>query len=90
MKKPLCSNSRLVKDDLSNDFPNLPLEELLTQRERDVIQCISHDQNVKMIANTLSISVFTVQDHIKHIKCKMDMHTPGGIVAKAFREGLIE
>jgi DNA-binding NarL/FixJ family response regulator len=90
MNNPLYPHSHLVRDNLSNELLNLPLEEALTLREREIIQLMSHDQNVKMIASTLSISAFTVQDHIKNIKNKMDMHTSGGIIAKAFREGLIE
>ena len=64
-------------------------ETSLTSREREVIEGLSKDQTVKMIAEVLRISPFTVQDHIKNIKQKLDVHTPGGIVAQAFREGLI-
>lgn len=59
-------------------------------REREIIQGISQDKSAKMIAEDLQLSVFTVQDHIKNIKQKMDVHTPGGIVASAFRIGLID
>ena len=59
-------------------------------REREIIQGLSDDLSVKMIARTLCISAFTVQDHIKNIKQKMQVHTPGGIVAYAFRVGLIQ
>ncbi|MBK6997599.1 MAG: helix-turn-helix transcriptional regulator [Lewinellaceae bacterium] len=90
MSNPPCPPSPFVRTNLSDDLPNLSSEKSLTLREREIIQWMSHDQNVKKIARSLNISAFTVQDHIKNIKCKMDMHTPGGIVAKAIREGLIE
>lgn len=67
-----------------------PTNSDFTLREREIIQGISADMNAKMIALSLDISVFTVQDHIKNIKRKMAVHTSGGIVAHAFRLGLIE
>ncbi|MBC7777239.1 MAG: response regulator transcription factor [Phycisphaerae bacterium] len=72
-----------------DENPKLHSERILSPRECEIIQGLSNDQNVKMIASKLHISPFTVQDHIKHIKCKMQVHTPGGIVAQALREGWI-
>jgi DNA-binding NarL/FixJ family response regulator len=43
-----------------------------------------------MIAGHLNLSVYTVQEHIKNIKSKMDVHTSGGIVAQAFRDQIID
>lgn len=71
--------------DNTNPLPGIDL----SLRELDIIRCMSLDQNVKMIASALELSVFTIQDHIKHIKTKMGVHTSGGMVAKAFRSGLI-
>jgi DNA-binding NarL/FixJ family response regulator len=77
-------------DKSHGEIPSLQSEKCLSPRECEIIQGLSNDQNVKMIASQLQISPFTVQDHIKHIKSKMQVHTPGGIVAQAFREGWIE
>ena len=85
-----CPPPEFIHVDLPNNLAHLPSEKSLTLREREIIQRMSQDQNVKKIASSLNISAFTVQDHIKNIKSKMDRHTPGGIVAKAFREGLID
>ncbi len=90
MSNTLYPDSSFLKANLPKDLPDSSSEKSLTLREREIIQWMSHDHNVKNIARSLNISAFTVQDHIKNIKYKMDMHTPGGIVAKAFREGLIE
>jgi DNA-binding NarL/FixJ family response regulator len=80
----------LAGDERAGGTSNLSSERNFSPREREVIQGLSNDQNVKMIASELHISTYTVQDHIKNIKAKMDVHTPGGIVAQAFREGLID
>jgi len=61
-----------------------------SMREIEIITALSYDCNVKMIAQDLNLSAFTVQDHIKNIKQKMDVHTSGGVVAQALRSGLIE
>lgn len=89
MSSPLYP-SQFVVANISKELPNTSSEKNLTIREREMIQRMSYDQNVKKIATSLNISAFTVQDHIKNIKYKMEMHTPGGIVAKALREGLIQ
>jgi DNA-binding NarL/FixJ family response regulator len=61
-----------------------------TSRELEIIMGLSHDLNAKMIAGHLNLSVYTVQEHIKNIKSKMDVHTSGGIVAQAFRDQIID
>lgn len=90
MSKSLCPNTSSLKPNLPNDLSDLYAEKNLTLREREIIHWMSLDHNVKKIARSLNISAFTVQDHIKNIKYKLDLHTQGGIVAKALREGLIQ
>lgn len=78
----------------SEDIPNHGIEHSpqlsFTLRERQIIGGLSNDLTVKLIADNLQISAFTVQEHIKNIKVKMAVHTPGGIVAQAFRIGLVQ
>lgn len=83
-------HAQLARANPPNGSPKPSSETSLTPREREVVQWMSCDQNVKNIALLLNISAFTVQGHIKNIKHKMDVRTSGGIVAKAIREGLIE
>lgn len=61
----------------------------LTQREQEIVEQLSRDASVKMIANELNISEYTVNDHIKNIKRKTKVHTAAGIVGEAFRQGLL-
>lgn len=61
----------------------------ITAREKSILNALSHDLSVKMVACTLKISEHTVQDHIKNIKRKWAMHTCAGVIAFAFREGIL-
>lgn len=61
----------------------------LSEKEKAVLEALSDDLSVKMIAHRLSLSEFTVQDHIKKIKTKLGAHTASGIVAHAIRSGMI-
>ncbi len=61
----------------------------LTPREKQVVDHLSRDASVKMIASSLKISEYTVNDHIKNIKDKFDVHTAAGIVGNSMRRGLI-
>lgn len=89
------TNSPLRRVGLFDDhLPNLLAPALPSQsftlRERDIIQGLCNDLTAKMIADALGISVFTVQVHIKKIKRKLKVHTSGGIVARAFRSGIVQ
>ena len=48
---------------------------LLTDRQYDVLLLISQGRNAEYVASTLSISVSTVQTHIRHIYQKTGVHT---------------
>ncbi len=61
----------------------------LSEKEKAVLEALSNDLSVKMIATQLSLSEFTIQDHIKKIKVKLGAHTASGIVAHAIRSGMI-
>lgn len=48
---------------------------MLTDRQYDVLLLISQGRNAEYVASTLSISVSTVQTHIRHIYQKTGVHT---------------
>ncbi len=62
----------------------------ITKRELQVITELCHDCSAKMIAERLELSEFTVNDHIKNAKRKLSVHTVNGLIAKCFREKIIE
>jgi two-component system response regulator NreC len=67
----------------------LPLD-LLTPREREVVQLIAEGKTTKGIAEVLGISVKTVESHRANIMEKLDIHDIAGLVRYAIRRGLIQ
>jgi DNA-binding NarL/FixJ family response regulator len=63
--------------------------DLLTSREREVLQMIAEGKTNKEIANILELSVYTVEAHRGKIMEKLNLHSTGDIVRFALRNGLI-
>ena len=63
--------------------------ELLTEREREILQLIAEGQTSREIAELLNVSVSTVDTHRGHIMEKLDLHNPYEVVLYAVRKGLI-
>ena len=63
--------------------------ELLTEREREILQLIAEGKTSREIADLLNISVSTVDTHRGHIMEKLDLHNPYEVVLYAVRKGLI-
>lgn len=64
--------------------------DLLTSREREVLQMIAEGKTNKDIANTLKLSVYTVEAHRGRIMEKLNLHSTGELVRFAIRNGLID
>lgn len=64
-------------------------DDKLTEREIEVLSCLSDGQSYQEIADRLYISIDTVRQHIKSIYGKLHVHTQSGAVAKAIRKGII-
>jgi len=66
-----------------------PLD-LLTSREREVLQMIAEGKTNKEIATTLKLSVYTVDAHRAKIMEKLNLHSTGELVRFAVRKGLVD
>lgn len=66
-----------------------PLD-LLTSREREVLQMIAEGKTNKEIATSLNLSVYTVEAHRGRVMEKLNLHSTGEIVRFALRSGLID
>lgn len=66
-----------------------PLD-LLTSREREVLQMIAEGKTNKEIATSLNLSVYTVEAHRGRIMEKLNLHSTGELVRFALRSGLID
>lgn len=61
----------------------------LSQREKEVLDCLVKGMSLKMVADNLSISYDTVRTHIKHIYEKLHVVSLTEAVAKAIQEKLV-
>jgi len=63
--------------------------QVLTVKEKDILQLLVNGYSYKMIASEISISIDTVRFHIKKIYDKLHVHSSTGAVSKAIKEKLI-
>jgi PAS domain S-box-containing protein len=61
----------------------------LTRREREVLRLLASGASTSTIAETLSISLFTVRNHIHNILAKLGVHNRLEAVTVALRKGLV-
>jgi len=66
-----------------------PLD-LLTSREREVLQMIAEGKTNKEIAAALNLSVYTVDAHRGRIMEKLNLHSVSELVRFAMRAGLVD
>ena len=64
--------------------------DLLTSREREVLQHIAEGKTNKEIATSLNLSVYTVEAHRGRLMEKLNLHSSGELVRFAVRNGLID
>jgi DNA-binding NarL/FixJ family response regulator len=62
--------------------------ELLTEREREVLQLVAEGNCNKEIAETLRLSVYTIETHRKNILEKLGLHGTADLILYAVRKGL--
>lgn len=61
---------------------------LLSAREREVLQLIAEGKSTKEIANSLFVSIKTIETHRQQIMSKLKIHSIAGLTKYAIREGL--
>ena len=64
--------------------PKTP-EVILTEKEKEVVAGLVDGLSYKLIADRMSISIQTVQVHIKNIYRKLHAHSKGEVIAKSLR-----
>lgn len=65
-------------------------KDILTDRERQVLQLIAEGNSSKKIAAMFRLSTKTVESHRSRIIQKLDIHDTAGLVRYAIRRGLIK
>ena len=84
--------SRLLVEDYVQQLQDKDLEdsyELLTSREREILQLIAEGQSNKDIANLLNLSLYTVETHRGNILQKLNLHSVPELILYAVRKGVI-
>lgn len=64
------------------------IDSKLTSREIEVLQLLAEGKTTKEIASSLSVSLKTVEAHIRHTKSKLKANTVAELTKIAIREGL--
>jgi two-component system response regulator NreC len=64
--------------------------DLLTDREREVLQLIAEGYTNREVAKALFISVKTVEAHRAHIMAKLNIHDVAKLVKYAIQKGLVD
>lgn len=63
--------------------------DLLTSREREILQLLAEGKTNKEVATALNISPYTVETHRSHILEKLNLHNPAELILYAVRKGII-
>ena len=79
-------DAAITPSDLINDTPY----ELLSTREREVLQMLSEGHKTREIAESLCVSLKTIESHRKNIMDKLDLHSIAELTKYAIRHGLTE
>jgi DNA-binding NarL/FixJ family response regulator len=63
--------------------------DLLTTREREVLQLLAEGKNNKEVASILNLSLYTVETHRSNIFQKLNLHSGAELILYAIRKGVI-
>jgi len=63
--------------------------ELLTAREREILQLLAEGKSNKDIATLLGLSLFTIETHRRNLQEKLNIHSFAELILYAVRKGVI-
>jgi two-component system, NarL family, response regulator NreC len=84
--------SRILVEDYMRQLEQKHVEdtyELLTAREREILQLVAEGKANKEVAAMLNLSVYTIETHRTHILQKLNLHTVPELILYAVRKGII-
>jgi DNA-binding NarL/FixJ family response regulator len=83
--------SEIILGTYLHDSPQPPAgAEVLTAREREVVQLLAEGKSTKEVAVTLGLSVKTVETHRSNLMRKLDVHSVSQLVLYAVRNNMIQ
>jgi DNA-binding NarL/FixJ family response regulator len=84
--------SRTLAEDYVRQSNERDIEDsydLLTVREREILQLIAEGRSNKEVAATLNLSVYTVETHRSNVMSKLNLHSIPELILYAVRKGVI-
>jgi DNA-binding NarL/FixJ family response regulator len=84
------SGKRFVPADAAIQIAENMLDESLSARELEVLQCVAEGMANKVIGNQLGIAEETVKAHMKNIMEKLAVHDRSHAVSKGLKSGIIK
>jgi two-component system, NarL family, response regulator NreC len=84
--------SRILVEDYMRQLEQKHVEdtyELLTAREREILQLLAEGKANKEVAAMLNLSIYTVETHRTHILQKLNLHNVPQLILYAVRKGII-
>ena len=84
--------SRILVEDYMRQLERQGAEdtyELLTNREREILQLLAEGRTNKEVAAMLYLSLYTVETHRTHILQKLNLHNVPELILYAVRKGII-
>ncbi|HMC63246.1 MAG TPA: response regulator transcription factor [Candidatus Solibacter sp.] len=84
--------SKMLVEDYMRQMQERKVEdsyELLTTREREVLQVLAEGRNNKEAAALLNLSLYTVETHRSNIFQKLNLHNGAELILYAIRKGVI-
>ena len=84
--------AQLLAEDYTRQLQQRGLRDsydLLTEREKEVLQLLAEGKSNKEVATALNVSPYTVETHRLHIMQKLDLHNTAEIVLYAVRKKII-
>ena len=84
--------SKMLVEDYMRQMRERDVEdsyELLTTREREILQLLAEGKSNKDVASLLNLSLYTVETHRGNIFQKLNLHNSAELILYAIRKGVI-
>jgi len=84
--------SKMLVEDYMRQMRERDVEdsyELLTTREREILQLLAEGKSNKDVASLLNLSLYTVETHRSNIFQKLNLHNSAELILYAIRKGVI-
>jgi DNA-binding NarL/FixJ family response regulator len=81
--------ARLLRDAMADPRTSTSGINILTKREREILQLIAESNSTREIAAKLNISVKTAENHRTNLMRKLDLHDVASLTRYAINNGLV-